>query len=296
MAITGTGDVFSPQVIADIVTKQLYAATPLLGTGYVSDARANAIRGGDNTTVLFPYIKGGDANAGVQANPRDGNAVTPDEFAISYGSETIYSKIVSYMSDEKALRMAAQTTDPNTWVAMDVIKRMRATLHAALIASGQAAAVAASSTYTEPTNQASIRGIKKAITKLWGEHAYDDGTPLCICNSKVADDLQNSTEVAQTGVYGYSASVPVGNVFQISGVAFFVSDHITVSDTKYPNLIVMPGALQLWADMALGSGQQRKPGTTAIVSDWWFEYATHTRTTLPVPAIEYICAATADSE
>lgn len=293
MAITAPGDVFSPQVIAAVVTRQLYALTPLLNTGYVADARTSAIRGGDNTSVLFPYIKRADAALGVQVNPRTGSAVTADEFTISYDSANLVSKIISYENDEKALRMAAQTEDPDAWLAMDVIKQMRAKVQLDIIAAGLTGAY----DVTPGENQATIKGILKAITSVWGEHAYDDGAPLCILNSKVAYDLQTSTEVAQTGLYGFNTGgVPTGTVFQIAGINFFVSDQIASSDDRYENLIVMPGALELWADMRIDSGVQRKPGTTAYVSDFWFEYACHLRYTLPVPAISYNVGATIDQE
>ena len=290
MANTAVTDIVSPQIVAAIVNAKLYYKVPLLQTGYVTDARQSAVRDGTNTAVQFPKINSKAVQLGVQANARDGSQVTADAFEIGFDAETIASKIISYANDEKALRMASQMQDANQWLAEDVMKQMRGNIHAALIAKG----VSGGQAYDDPVNVITVGGLKKAIASLWGEGAFDGGAPLLIAHSNVVFDLESSEEVTKTGLYGFvnGNGVAMGEVTMVAGIAVMKSDQVSKSGADYQNIIVKPGALELWIDTDLRGDTMRRERSTTYVTDYWFDYATHVAQTNPIGVIKYLVEST----
>lgn len=290
MAMTTPGDIWVPDVVGELAVAQVFEKVALLQTGFIGDARATAIRDGAGTAVLFPYIENTTTNRGVQANARTGSAVTPDEMTITYESASIVDKIVSYETDEKARRMIAQMADPNAYMAGVVQKKMAAHIQQALITAG----AAGSQIYTDPANKISIQGLKKAMITSWGDKAFEE-RPLIVTHSHVQFDFDTSTEVIQSGVYG-TPGIDQIEVRYCAGMYFVTIDQIPSSNSVYSNLILRQGALELWMDpRGQGSGEQRVAGTTAYISDWWFEYATHISKNDPCGVIVYKVAASMDS-
>lgn len=292
MAITAPSDIFSPDVVAGLAYEQAFERINLLKSGYIADARATATRENASDNVLFPYVKETAANAKVQVNPRTGVAVTPDKFEIDYETVALASKLISIQNDEKSLRKMAAHADPNQLMANTVTKWMQANIQAALITSGAATAL----TSTEVTNVANIKGIKKAMIVNWADDA-NEAAPLVVLHSKCAYDLEVSEEVMKTGVYG---GLRPGEITSMAGINWLMLDQVTSSGsgaaTLYNNLIIMPGALELWMDPNMGYGEQRTAATTAWISDWWWEFCTHLTRRNPRGVIKYICGSTLNTD
>ena len=281
--------VFSQNVVAQLATEQAFKDIRLLNSGYIADARTTARRAdGAADQVEFPYVQEVANARKVQTNPRNAVAVSADTVKIAHEPVSLESKIISIELDEKDLRKIATYSDPNQFMADMVKKWIAEHMQLAIITR----AAATTLTFPDPTNSANIKGIKKGMIKNWGEKAQD-APPLVVLHSYAAYDLETSEEVMKKGEYG---GLRPGEITNVAGFNWIMSDQITSTGedaaTKYNNLVLQPGSVELWFDSIVGQGFSRAPKTTAWTFDWWFEYATHIKRTNPKGVMTYVCGAT----
>lgn len=273
MAVTVPSDIFSPAIVTQIASEEAYESIPLLQSGYINDARGSATRVNGGTTISFPYLKDVSGNSGVQTNPRNGTQVTSDALEIDFEDVTMLSKIISFANDEKALQRISNFKDPNAWMAQIYKRKMSEHIQAAMITTAD--------TTTDElaiAGNITLAGIKKAMITVWGDKA-NNFTPLVALHSKVAYDLEISTELTNARQYGGNAFAP-SPIMNVAGMNFIMMDGLPINTATTPDTfsgyIIAPGAIDLWMDPSdAGYGEQRRERTTTWVSDFWFDFATH---------------------
>lgn len=283
MAVTVPSDIFSPELVAQLASEQAFESIPLLQSGYINDARTNAVKSGAGDTISFPFTKDVVGNAKVQTNPRNGTQVTSDSLALGFEDVPIESRIMSFANDEKALRKLAQFKDPDQYMA-DLYKQyMSEHIQDAMVATANTTTLE-----EDLAGPVTLAGIKKAIIKKWGDKA-NQFTPLVVLHSNVAYDLEVSTELTNARTNGGDAlqSSPIMNV---AGINWMMLDAVPVTTADVPdtfsNFILAPGAIDLWMDpSADGYGEMRRERSTTWVSDFWFEFATHLAKSNPAKVI-----------
>jgi hypothetical protein len=284
MAQTSPSDVFQFEVVLGLVDERLFDFTTLLNSGYVGDARNGAQMNvkGDTVTVIKSVTV--PANLGVQTNPRTGNAVTADKVEFDSDEYTVNSKILAYDMDQRAMRILQNATDPNAYMADEVMKRSSINIQAALLAAG----VADGLEHVDSVGVANWKGLRKAVTLKWGEKQDMLGPPLLICHPNVMFDISTTEEAMKSGVFGLNGVIESGKVYTFAGLNLMQLGAVTSNgDGTYNNLIVTPGALQYFQDEQIGYHEQRKAHTTTWQMDWDFSYAAWLSAQQPTGAIVY---------
>lgn len=283
-------DVYQWEVVAGLVDERLFPNTNLLNSGYIGDARNGAEMSpkGDTITVMKSKVVSG--NLGVQANPRTGSAVTPDKVEFDSDTYAVISKILAYDMDERAMKIMANAVDPNQYMADEVVKLMSGHIQQALIAAG----VTGGSAFLDGFGQVNFKGIRRAMTALWGEKLDMLGAPLMVLHPNCMYDLLCSEEVQKVGTFGGQSVIQNGKVIQFAGLNLMQLAQIPQVDGVYQNLILTPKALQLFKDEGLRYYENHKAHTTTWQLDWAFSYAAFMTEQKPTGVIKYQVASTLD--
>lgn len=293
MAQTNPSDVFQLEVVAALVSEQLFANATLLNTGYIADGRKTAIRDGMADKIIFPKEVIVGANTGVRTNPKTGTPLTGDKLQFDKDEETVQYKMVPYDMDQTALSMLSALTDPNQFMADRVRTLVDVHIQKALIDKG----VAGGTAYTEDaTATTDVKRLKKAVNKCFGEKRNAFGAPLLVAHTNVVHDLEVSDEFMKVGLYNPNGPglVNTGQITHIAGINILALDSVPVTNGLYSNLILLPGAIEFWPNEELGYGEQRIGHTTTWMLDWWFSYATHISARKPLGVIAYQCVSSLD--
>lgn len=291
MAQMSPSDVYQWEVVAGLVDERLFPNTTLLNSGFVGDARSGAQMSpkGDTITVIKSTKVSG--NLGVQTNPRTGNAVTADKVEFDSDTYAVLSKILAYDMDERAMRIMANAVDPNQYMADEVIKLMSGHIQAALINAGVSGGMA----FQDDASIINFRGIRKAMTAKWGEKMDQLGSPLMILHPNVMYDLLCSEEVQKVGVFGGNSVIQNGEIVKFAGLNLMQLAQVPNVNGVYQNLIVTPGALQLFKDEGLRYYENHKAHTTTWQMDWAFSYCAFMTERKPTGVITYQVPSTMDA-
>ncbi len=269
---TAPSAIWNPAAVAQLAYEQVFDTINLLRSGYIADARATAIRDEASGTIYFPYAEDVAENLGVQTNPQDGTPVVSDKTKIAFEDVTTLPKILSFENDAKALAKIQRFTSPDQFMARLVMNKMQKGIQNSLVTTANTTTL--SFTDNQPT--ATVSQIKRALIETYGDKAAEL-PPLVVLHSRCAWDIEQSEEVQKLGVYGNI--LRPGAITNVAGINFMMNDSVTVTGTgqsaTYTNLIILPDAVELWMEQTMAYGEQRIPRTTAWVSDWWWEYATH---------------------
>lgn len=288
MAQTSPSNVFSPQVVVDLVSEQLFPKTTLLNSGYIKDARANAntnVKGDQITVIRQEKV---DANLGVQGNPRTGAPVTPDRIQMTSDTHNLVSKMLAYDMDDRAMTLLNQVGDANQFMADEVLKLIRSHVQSALIGAGMGTTL----TYEEIAGGVNWRGLRRCLTRNWGENNDSLGVPLFICHPDVMFDLTCTEEARKTGIFGGSSIIESGSVYKFAGLNVMQLGSVEKTADVYHNLIVLPGALNYYQDEGIGYSEQKLAHTTTWQMDWDFMYAAFLSQQAPIGCIKYDCVST----
>ena len=284
---TNPSDVFNSQVVIGLVDERLFANTTLLNSGYIGDARNSASISpkGDKVTVVRSVPV--EANNKVQTNPRTGTAVAADTVKFDSDDYDVISKILAYDMDERAMQIMANVADPNQFMADEVVKLADAFIQKHLIDAGVAGGIP----YPEASGKANWKGLRRAVTKAWGEK-NQNSTPLAIVHPDVMFDISTS----EGGVFAGTSSIESGKVYSFAGMNFMQLEAIPKSGDVYSNLILLPNALMFFSDREMGYHEQRKAHTTTWQMDWDFAFAGFLTKAKPTGCIVYQAGSTIDAE
>ncbi len=216
--------------------------------------------------------------------------MTADKEQFSSFEVDIEDDMLAYDLDTKAMRMMARLADPNTALADRVVYKANLHIQKAIIAAGEAAGIV----YKDPEGAMTWNGIRRGLTKSWGEK-NDVGIPLNIVHPNVMHDLITSDEAKKSLIFGGKETIESGTIYQFAGTKVMQLGSITKNaDGTYNNLIVLPGMLQFWNDEDLQFGVQRRSKTTTYELDWWFSFCAFVKKSTPTGVIVFQAPATLD--
>lgn len=290
MAMTRPSDIFQPEVVCGLVDERLFAETSLLSSGYIVDARKNVsanVKGDKITVIRTEEVL---TNKGVQTNARDGVALDADALKFASDEYNVSSKMVCYDMDEFAMTLLNQIKDANAHVAGEVMQRSAAHIQEALINAGVQGGIE----FADRENTISWKGLRRAITKSWGEKMDKLGAPLLIVHPNVMYDLTCTEQAMKSGLFGGNSIITSGKIYQFAGLNVMQLSAIPLVGDKYQNLIITPNALNYYQDEAMGYFEQRKAHTTLWQLDWDFRYAAWLSKNRPNGAIVYQVASKID--
>lgn len=293
MAQMSPSDVFQPEIVVGLVEERLFDKTTLLDSGYIGDARKNVRTNvtGDKITVIRSVPVASNKN--VQVNPRTGTPVEADKFKFESSDYDVVSRILAYDLDERAMNTLASVKDPDAHMAETVLKLASSHIQTSLINVG----ISGGEQFVDAIGSANWRGLRKAVTRIWGDKMDDLGKPLCILHPNVMYDLSCTEEAQKSGIFGTNGTIQNGIVYTgFAGMNFMQLSAVPNVDGVYQNLIITPEALQFYADEGMGYYEQRKAHTTTWQIDWDFSFCSFKPPAQPNGVIVYEVPSTMDDE
>lgn len=233
MAITGAGDVFIPQVVADIATDILFKETLFLNSPYVTDGSPMVYRDGGNT-LTFPYWTDEDPDIVQDQVVNSRSGVTPSKISMNTYTETVRNKIVSFDFDENIFDDILQSANPNQHIAMKVAERSKAEIQSHLIAKAESTSILDEVSYLHGTAASQLLTVDSiGRAKLaWGEKAAG-AVPGLFVHSKQFQDLIATDDYKKLGTATTNNAIVQAQaansaVAMVHGVLLYLLDSVTV--------------------------------------------------------------------
>lgn len=197
MAITGVGDVFIPEVVADITSDILMKEKKLLNSPYVVDGTTQMYRDG-GSDITFPYFETGKGIVQDQVtNSRTG--VTPSEIKMGFYKESVINRIISFDHDENAFEDILQTADPNQHIAEIVADEYGDEIQERLIQTAMATPLLYKDVYEAASNNTLSVDSISDCKLMWGDKSDSRGIPGLFVHSDQEKALKKSDDFKSLG-------------------------------------------------------------------------------------------------